>query len=154
MLGKMVDGIKKYEEMISKAQEQIAQLNKVNDLMNKANALISGSAITIANPMRLLDQFKSQIASIQANYEDLQRAVENFDIRDKLQDKYLKKECPWLDLNQLSYKVTDLSKAIIGTGAETKLIKDAKALLRALSDDSTRSSYQNMKDEITESLWL
>lgn len=149
MLGKMVDGIKKYEEMISKAQEQIAQLNKVNDLMNKANALISGSAITIANPMRLLDQFKSQIASIQANYEDLKQAVKNFDIRDKLRDKYLNKECPWLDLNQLSYKVTDLSKAIIGTGAETRLIKDAKALLRALSDDSTRSVLQDLKEEIT-----
>ncbi|MFC3847572.1 hypothetical protein ACFOPX_03345 [Helicobacter baculiformis] len=149
MIGKLVDGIRKYEEMISKAQEQIAQLNKVNDLMNKANALISGSAITIANPMHLLDQFKSQIASIQANYEDLKQAVENFDIRDKLRDKYLKKECPWLDLDKLSYKTTDLSKAIIGTGAETRLVKDAKALLRTLSDDNTLSAYQNLKDEIT-----
>ncbi len=145
MIGKMVDGIRKYEEMISKAQQQIAQLSKVNDLMNKANALISGSAITIANPMRLLDQFKSQIASIQANYEDLQRAVENFDIRDKLQDKYLKKECPWLDVNQLTHnKVIDfhnLSVAISRAGEQTAVIRDAQALIKQLSE----STYSNLK---------
>ncbi|WP_205589746.1 hypothetical protein [Helicobacter sp. L8] len=69
--------------------------------------------------------------------------------RDKLRDKYLQKECPWLDVNKLSYKATDLSKAIVGTGAETMLVKDAKALLHALSDDSTFSTYQNLRDEIT-----
>ncbi|WP_163566060.1 hypothetical protein [Helicobacter suis] len=152
MIGKMVDGLRKYEEMISKAQEQIAQLNRVNNLMNRANALISGSAITIANPMRLLDQFKNQIASIQANYEDLKQAVQNFDIRDKLRDKYLERKCPWLDVSKLTHnKVLDfhnLSAAISQAGKQTALIKDAQALIKQLSE-STYSNLQGLEGELS-----
>ncbi|BCD51928.1 hypothetical protein [Helicobacter suis] len=152
MIGKMVDGLRKYEEMISKAQEQIAQLNRVNNLMNRANALISGSAITIANPMRLLEQFKSQIASIQANYEDLKQAVQNFDIRDKLRDKYLERKCPWLDMSKLTHnKVLDfhnLSAAISQAGKQTALIKDAQALIKQLSE-STYSNLQGLEGELS-----
>ncbi|GAA6834776.1 hypothetical protein AOH207_06800 [Helicobacter pylori] len=51
VIGKMVDSIKKYEEIISKAQAQINQLQKVNNMINTTNSLISGSATTLANPM-------------------------------------------------------------------------------------------------------
>ncbi|MFC3847076.1 hypothetical protein ACFOPX_00805 [Helicobacter baculiformis] len=105
--------------------------------MKKANTLISGSTITIANPMRLLDQFKSQIASIQANYEDLKPAVENFDIRGRLRDKYLEKKCPWLDMSKLTHnKVLDfhnLSTAISQAGEQIALIKDAQARINLQS---------------------
>ncbi|MGL2554163.1 hypothetical protein ACQJ57_07835, partial [Helicobacter pylori] len=40
IIGKMVDSIKKYEEIISKAQAQVNQLQKVNNMINTTNSLI------------------------------------------------------------------------------------------------------------------
>ncbi|EMH27932.1 hypothetical protein HMPREF1423_01702 [Helicobacter pylori GAM270ASi] len=68
IIGKMVDSIKRYEEIISKAQAQVNQLQKVNNMINTTNSLISSSAITLANPMQVLQNAQYQLQSIRYNY--------------------------------------------------------------------------------------
>ncbi|GAA7483709.1 hypothetical protein HpBHB17_14340 [Helicobacter pylori] len=45
IIGKMVDSIKRYEEIISKAQAQVNQLQKVNNMINTTNSLIRGDCV-------------------------------------------------------------------------------------------------------------
>ncbi len=102
IIGKMVDSIKRYEEIISKAQAQINQLQKVNNMINTTNSLISGSAITLANPMQVIQNAQYQIESIRYNYENLKQSIENWNAQNLLRNKYLQQQCPWLNVNALT----------------------------------------------------
>ncbi|GAA7902010.1 hypothetical protein HpCOL25_12990 [Helicobacter pylori] len=72
IIGKMVDSIKRYEEIISKTQAQVNQLQKVNNMINTTNSLISSSAITLANPMQVLPKTNA-LKPLAFSYGDTRR---------------------------------------------------------------------------------
>ncbi|WQW97899.1 hypothetical protein FE357_07460 [Helicobacter pylori] len=145
IIGKMVDSIKRYEEIISKAQAQVNQLQKVNNMINTTNSLISGSAITLANPMQVIQNAQYQIESIRYNYENLKQSIENWNAQNLLRNKYLQKQCPFFNFNKLTNKkivnLSNLNNAITKTGEQTTRIRDMQNLIQALSS----SGYEKMQ---------
>ncbi|MGN8504017.1 hypothetical protein ACR9L4_08285, partial [Helicobacter pylori] len=145
VIGKMVDSIKRYEEIISKAQAQINQLQKVNNMINTTNSLISGSAITLANPMQVIQNAQYQIESIRYNYENLKQSIENWNAQNLLRNKYLQQQCPFFNFNKLTNKkivnLSNLNNAITKTGEQTTRMRDMQNLIQALSS----SGYENMQ---------
>ncbi|GAA8594070.1 hypothetical protein HpDR64_15520 [Helicobacter pylori] len=147
IIGKMVDSIKRYEEIISKAQAQVNQLQKVNNMINTTNSLISSSAITLANPMQVLQNAQSQLQSIRYNYENLKQSIENWNARDLLRNKYLQQQCPFFDFNKLTnnkiVNLSNLNNAITKTGKQTAQVKDMQNLIQALSNSN--NGYENLQ---------
>ncbi|RVZ93037.1 hypothetical protein, partial [Helicobacter pylori] len=136
---------KKYEEIISKAQNQINQLQKVNNMINTTNSLISSSAITLANPMQVIQNAQYQLQSIRYNYENLKQSIENWNARDLLRNKYLQQQCPFFDFNKLTnnkiVNLSNLNNAITKTGKQTAQVKDMQNLIQALSNNG----YENLQ---------
>ncbi|MBM0597377.1 hypothetical protein JQ289_07860, partial [Helicobacter pylori] len=134
-----------YEEIISKAQAQVNQLQKVNNMINTTNSLISSSAITLANPMQVIQNAQYQIESIKYNYENLKQSIENWNARDLLRNKYLQQQCPFFDFNKLTnnkiVNLNNLNNAITKTGKQTAQVKDMQNLIQALSNNS----YENLQ---------
>ncbi|WQT50504.1 hypothetical protein KVC77_07240 [Helicobacter pylori] len=145
IIGKMVDSIKRYEEIISKAQAQVNQLQKVNNMINTTNSLISSSAITLANPMQVIQNAQYQIESIKYNYENLKQSIENWNARDLLRNKYLQQQCSFFDFNKLTnnkiVNLSNLNNAITKTGKQTAQVKDMQNLIQALS----KNGYENLQ---------
>ncbi|RVY24862.1 hypothetical protein ECC11_01125 [Helicobacter pylori] len=145
IIGKMVDSIKRYEEIISKAQAQVNQLQKVNNMINTTNSLISSSAITLANPMQVLQNAQYQLQSIRYNYENLKQNIENWNAQNLLRNKYLQQQCPFFNFNKLTNKkivnLSNLNNAITKTGEQTTRMRDMQNLIQALSS----SGYENMQ---------
>ncbi|WP_390596424.1 hypothetical protein [Helicobacter pylori] len=145
IIGKMVDSIKRYEEIISKAQAQVNQLQKVNNMINTTNSLISGSAITLANPMQVIQNAQYQIESIRYNYENLKQSIENWNAQNLLRNKYLQQQCPWLNVNALTnnkiVNLKNLNNLITKNGEQTQTARDVQNLIQSLSS----SGYENMQ---------
>ncbi|WP_231232036.1 hypothetical protein [Helicobacter pylori] len=145
IIGKMVDSIKRYEEIISKAQAQVNQLQKVNNMINTTNSLISSSAITLANPMQVLQNAQYQLQSIRYNYENLKQSIENWNTQDLLRNKYLQQQCPFFNFNKLTnnkiVNLSNLNNAITKTGEQTTRMRDMQNLIQALSSNG----YENMQ---------
>ncbi len=145
VIGKMVDSIKKYEEIISKAQAQVNQLQKVNKMINTTNSLISGSAITLANPMQVIQNAQYQIESIKYNYENLKQSIENWNAQNLLRNKYLQQQCPWLNVNALTnnkiVNLQNLNNLISKNGEQTQTARDVQNLIQSISS----SGYGNMQ---------
>ncbi len=145
IIGKMVDSIKRYEEIISKAQVQINQLQKVNNMINTTNSLISSSAITLANPMQVLQNAQYQLQSIRYNYENLKQSIENWNAQNLLRNKYLQQQCPWLNVNALTnnkiVNLQNLNNLISKNGEQTQTARDVQNLIQSLSS----SGYENMQ---------
>ncbi len=145
IIGKMVDSIKRYEEIISKAQVQINQLQKVNNMINTTNSLISSSAITLANPMQVLQNAQYQLQSIRYNYENLKQSIENWNAQNLLRNKYLQQQCPWLNVNALTnnkiVNLQSLNNLISKNGEQTQTARDVQNLIQSLSS----SGYENMQ---------
>ncbi|WP_100972084.1 hypothetical protein KVD47_06870 [Helicobacter pylori] len=145
IIGKMVDSIKRYEEIISKAQAQVNQLQKVNNMINTTNSLISGSAITLANPMQVIQNAQYQIESIRYNYENLKQSIENWNAQNLLRSKYLQQQCPWLNVNALTnnkiVNLKNLNNLITKNGEQTQTARDVQNLIQSLSS----SGYENMQ---------
>ncbi|PDW94404.1 hypothetical protein BB393_06370 [Helicobacter pylori] len=145
IIGKMVDSIKRYEEIISKAQAQVNQLQKVNNMINTTNSLISSSAITLANPMQVLQNAQYQLQSIRYNYESLKQSIENWNTQNLLRNKYLLQQCPWLNVNALTNNKIDnlknLNNLITKNGEQTQTARDVQNLIQSLSS----SGYENMQ---------
>ncbi|WRA13755.1 hypothetical protein KVL58_03205 [Helicobacter pylori] len=145
VIGKMVDSIKKYEEIISKAQTQINQLKKVNNMINTTNSLISSSAITLANPMQVIQNAQYQIESIRYNYENLKQSIENWNAQNLLRNKYLQQQCPWLNVNALTnnkiVNLKNLNNLITKNGEQTQTARDVQNLIQSISS----SGYGNMQ---------
>ncbi len=145
IIGKMVDSIKRYEEIISKAQAQVNQLQKVNNMINTTNSLISGSAITLANPMQVIQNAQYQIESIRYNYENLKQSIENWNTQNLLRNKYLQQQCTWLNVNALTnnkiVNLKNLNNLITKNGEQTQTARDVQNLIQSLSS----SGYENMQ---------
>ncbi|WQS74562.1 hypothetical protein KVE54_07480 [Helicobacter pylori] len=145
IIGKMVDSIKRYEEIISKAQAQVNQLQKVNNMINTTNSLISSSAITLANPMQVLQNAQYQLQSIRYNYENLKQSIENWNTQNLLRNKYLLQQCPWLNVNALTnnkiVNLKNLNNLITKNGEQTQTARDVQNLIQSLSS----SGYENMQ---------
>ncbi len=145
IIGKMVDSIKRYEEIISKAQAQVNQLQKVNNMINTTNSLISSSAITLANPMQVLQNAQYQLQSIRYNYENLKQSIENWNTQNLLRNKYLSQQCPWLNVNALTnnkiVNLKNLNNLITKNGEQTQTARDVQNLIQSLSS----SGYENMQ---------
>ncbi|MGN8424156.1 hypothetical protein ACR9KZ_03085 [Helicobacter pylori] len=145
IIGKMVDSIKRYEEIISKAQAQINQLQKVNNMINTTNSLISGSAITLANPMQVIQNAQYQIESIRYNYENLKQSIENWNAQNLLRNKYLQQQCPWLNVNALTnnkiVNLQNLNNLISKNGEQTQTARDVQNFIQSISS----SGYENMQ---------
>ncbi len=145
IIGKMVDSIKRYEEIISKAQAQVNQLQKVNNMINTTNSLISSSAITLANPMQVLQNAQYQLQSIRYNYENLKQSIENWNTQNLLRNKYLSQQCPWLNVNALTNNKIDnlknLNNLITKNSEQTQTARDVQNLIQSLSS----SGYENMQ---------
>lgn len=145
IIGKMVDSIKRYEEIISKAQAQVNQLQKVNNMINTTNSLISGSAITLANPMQVIQNAQYQLQSIRYNYENLKQSIENWNAQNLLRNKYLQQQCPWLNVNALTnnkiVNLQDLNNLISKNGEQTQTARDVQNLIQSISG----SGYENMQ---------
>ncbi|GAA7856020.1 hypothetical protein HpBT0303_09170 [Helicobacter pylori] len=145
VIGKMVDSIKRYEEIISKAQAQVNQLQKVNNMINTTNSLISGSAITLANPMQVIQNAQYQIESIRYNYENLKQSIENWNAQNLLRNKYLQQQCPWLNVNALTnnkiVNLQNLNNLISKNGEQTQTARDVQNLIQSISS----SGYENMQ---------
>ncbi len=145
IIGKMVDSIKRYEEIISKAQAQVNQLQKVNNMINTTNSLISSSAITLANPMQVLQNAQYQLQSIRYNYENLKQSIENWNTQDLLRNKYLLQQCPWLNVNALTnnkiVNLKNLNNLITKNGEQTQTARDVQNLIQSISS----SGYGNMQ---------
>ncbi|MCQ2902730.1 hypothetical protein JT166_04940 [Helicobacter pylori] len=137
IIGKMVDSIKRYEEIISKAQAQVNQLQKVNNMINTTNSLISSSAITLANPMQVLQNAQYQLQSIRYNYENLKQSIENWNTQNLLRNKYLSQQCPWLNVNALTnnkiVNLKNLNNLITKNGEQTQTARDVQNLIQSLS---------------------
>ncbi len=58
-------------------------------MINTTNSLISSSAITLANPMQVLQNSQYQLQSIRYNYENLKQSIENWNTQNLLRNKYL-----------------------------------------------------------------
>ncbi len=154
IIGKMVDSIKRYEEIISKAQAQVNQLQKVNNMINTTNSLISSSAITLANPMQVLQNAQYQLQSIRYNYENLKQSIENWNTQNLLRNKYLSQQCPWLNVNALTnnkiVNLKDLNNLITKNGEQTQTARDVQNLIQFLSG----SGYENMQSlELSGRAW-
>ncbi|GAA7233446.1 hypothetical protein HpCK35_20070 [Helicobacter pylori] len=145
VIGKMVDSIKKYEEIITKAQAQVNQLQKVNNMINTTNSLISGSAITLANPMQVIQNAQYQLQSIRYNYENLKQSIENWNTQNLLRNKYLSQQCPWLNVNALTnnkiVNLKNLNNLITKNGEQTQTARDVQNLIQSISS----SGYENMQ---------
>ncbi|EQD90783.1 hypothetical protein L932_05350 [Helicobacter pylori PZ5026] len=145
IIGKMVDSIKRYEEIISKAQAQVNQLQKVNNMINTTNSLISSSAITLANPMQVLQNAQYQLQSIRYNYENLKQSIENWNTQNLLRNKYLSQQCPWLNVNALTnnkiVNLKNLNNLITKNGEQTQTARDVQNLIQSLSS----SGHENMQ---------
>ncbi len=145
IIGKMVDSIKRYEEIISKAQAQINQLQKVNNMINTTNSLISGSAITLANPMQVIQNAQYQIESIRYNYENLKQSIENWNAQNLLRNKYLQQQCPWFNVNALTnnkiVNLQNLNNLISKNGEQTQTARDVQNLIQSISS----SGHENMQ---------
>lgn len=145
IIGKMVDSIKRYEEIISKAQAQVNQLQKVNNMINTTNSLISSSAITLANPMQVLQNAQYQLQSTRYNYENLKQSIENWNAQNLLRNKYLQQQCPWLNVNALTnnkiVNLQNLNNLISKNGEQTQTARDVQNLIQSLSS----SGYENMQ---------
>ncbi|UOS17701.1 hypothetical protein MPF99_02715 [Helicobacter pylori] len=145
IIGKMVDSIKRYEEIISKAQAQVNQLQKVNNMINTTNSLISSSAITLANPMQVIQNAQYQIESIRYNYENLKQNIENWNAQNLLRNKYLQQQCPWLNVNTLTnnkiVNLQNLNNLISKNGEQTQTARDVQNLIQSISS----SGYGNMQ---------
>ncbi|WP_187922216.1 hypothetical protein [Helicobacter pylori] len=145
IIGKMVDSIKRYEEIISKAQAQVNQLQKVNNMINTTNSLISSSAITLANPMQVLQNAQYQLQSIRYNYENLKQSIENWNTQNLLRNKYLSQQCPWLNVNALTnnkiINLKNLNNLITKNGEQTQTARDVQNLIQSLSS----SGHENMQ---------
>ncbi|GAA8283431.1 hypothetical protein HpBT166_15130 [Helicobacter pylori] len=145
IIGKMVDSIKRYEEIISKAQAQVNQLQKVNNMINTTNSLISSSAITLANPMQVLQNAQYQLQSIRYNYENLKQSIENWNTQNLLRNKYLSQQCPWLNVNALTnnkiVNLQNLNNLISKNGEQTQTARDVQNLIQSISS----SGYENMQ---------
>ncbi len=145
IIGKMVDSIKRYEEIISKAQAQINQLQKVNNMINTTNSLISSSAITLANPMQVIQNAQYQVESIRYNYENLKQSIENWNAQNLLRNKYLQQQCPWLNVNALTnnkiVNLQNLNNLISKNGEQTQTARDVQNLIQSISS----SGYKNMQ---------
>ncbi|MGL2616438.1 hypothetical protein ACQJ5W_04725 [Helicobacter pylori] len=145
IIGKMVDSIKRYEEIISKAQAQVNQLQKLNNMINTTNSLISSSAITLANPMQVLQNAQYQLQSIRYNYENLKQSIENWNTQDLLRNKYLSQQCPWLNVNALTnnkiVNLKNLNNLITKNGEQTQTARDVQNLIQSLSS----SGHENMQ---------
>ncbi|AFI04903.1 hypothetical protein [Helicobacter cetorum] len=145
IIGKMVDSIKRYEEIISKAQAQVNQLEKVNNMINTTNSLISSSAITLANPMQVIQNAQYQLQSIRYNYENLKQSIENWNAQNLLRNKYLSQQCPWLNVNALTnnkiVNLKNLNNLITKNGEQTQTARDVQNLIQSLSSNG----YENMQ---------
>ncbi|MGN8518530.1 hypothetical protein ACR9M8_07395 [Helicobacter pylori] len=145
IIGKMVDSIKRYEEIISNTQAQVNQLQKVNNMINTTNSLISSSAITLANPMQVLQNAQYQLQSIRYNYENLKQSIENWNTQNLLRNKYLSQQCPWLNVNALTnnkiVNLKNLNNLITKNGEQTQTARDVQNLIQSLSS----SGYENMQ---------
>ncbi len=64
-------------------------------MINTTNSLISGSAITLANPMQVIQNAQYQIESIRYNYENLKQNIENWNAQNLLRNKYLTATMPF-----------------------------------------------------------
>lgn len=133
IIGHLVDQLKKYEEMIQKANDQVNRLNQINDIMNKTNNFLNGSAIAIASPTEVLENLKTTLELMKYNYENLKKTIEDFDIGSKVRIKRMGNKCPWLRYDIISPK--SLKIFFTETGEETQVLKDAKNLINLLSDD-------------------
>ncbi|MCE3037695.1 hypothetical protein [Helicobacter anatolicus] len=138
MIGKMADSIKKYEEMIQKANDQVNRLNQINDIMSKTNNFLKSSTLSIANPLQILETLKSSLSAMEDNYKRLSKTLKDWDYRDKIKSKRLANKCPWLRMDIISPQ--SLQIFFTQTGEETQLIKDAKRLIESLTDNT----YQNL----------
>lgn len=156
IIGKMVDSIKRYEEIISKAQAQVNQLQKVNNMINTTNSLISSSAITLANPMQVLQNAQYQLQSIRYNYENLKQSIENWNTQNLLRNKYLSQQCPWLNVNALTnnkiVNLKNLNNLITKNGEQTQTARDVQNLIQSLSS-SGHENMQSLAGELSGRAW-
>lgn len=156
IIGKMVDSIKRYEEIISKAQAQVNQLQKVNNMINTTNSLISSSAITLANPMQVLQNAQYQLQSIRYNYENLKQSIENWNTQNLLRNKYLSQQCPWINVNALTnnkiVNLKNLNNLITKNGEQTQTARDVQNLIQSLSS-SGHENMQSLAGELSGRAW-
>ncbi len=107
--------------------------------------MISGSAITLANPMQVIQNAQYQIESIRYNYENLKQSIENWNAQNLLRNKYLQQQCPWLNVNALTsnkiVNLQNLNNLISKNGEQTQIARDVQNLIQSISS----SGYGNMQ---------
>lgn len=133
MVSHMVEALKQYEEMITKANEQINRLNQIGEFMNSTNKLISGSNLTIASPFEVLETLRDALSNIKNSYDRLSKTISDYDIKDHIKQKRLGAKCPWLRFDVINPKSSKLF--LLNQGEETPELKDVKELLNLLSDN-------------------
>lgn len=72
-----VESIEKYNNMIKTAQDTLDTMNRINDVMNTANNTLNNLQTGLADPRQLWDRFQSNVENIKANYEHIQKSLEN-----------------------------------------------------------------------------
>ena len=72
-----VESIEKYNNMIKTAQDTLDTMNRINDVMNTANNTLNNLQTGLADPRQLWDRFQSNVENIKANYEHIQKSLQN-----------------------------------------------------------------------------
>ncbi|WQR91498.1 hypothetical protein FFR87_04950 [Helicobacter pylori] len=65
--------------------------------MNKANQFLTGSILSIPNPMQYVEKIQSFAKQVQANTERIKENAQNYDIRNQIAAKRISEKCPELN---------------------------------------------------------
>ncbi len=102
------DQIKRYQDMIGKAQSTINQLNKVNDILLKTNQFMNGSILNIPNPMGLVENATQIAKNVKSNALALQESAKNYNLAEKFLLRNIASKCPELDMNKINPKTKEI----------------------------------------------
>ncbi|WQT15821.1 hypothetical protein E5A77_05030 [Helicobacter pylori] len=98
--------------------------------MNKTNQFLTGSILSIPNPMQYVEKIQSFAKQVQANAERIKENAQNYDIRNQIAAKRISEKCPELnwDVSQdASPTEKNLHQFFTSKGKEsanTKALKD------------------------------
>ncbi|WRD46451.1 hypothetical protein E5K44_02265 [Helicobacter pylori] len=98
--------------------------------MNKTNQFLTGSILSVPNPMQYVEKIQSFAKQVQANAERIKENAQNYDIRNQIAAKRISEKCPELnwDVSQdASPTEKNLHQFFTSKGkesADTKALKD------------------------------
>ncbi|GAA9010912.1 hypothetical protein BTM285_11640 [Helicobacter pylori] len=104
--------IKRYQDMIEKAQSTINQLNKVNDILLKTNQFMNGSILNIPNPIGLVENATQIAKNVKSNALALQESAKNYNLAEKFLLRNIASKCPELDMNKINPKTKEIFSLI------------------------------------------